>query len=317
MTTPETELSRDELKDMYQEMLLIRRFEDRMEDLFEEGLIPSSIHLYHGQEAVAVGIWNALSEEDMALTNHRPDGHIVAKGCDLGKTYAEFFGRQDGPCSGKGGTMHYCSVEDNFYGSNGIVGGNLPHAVGLGYANRLLDTDGIVVCSFGDGASNIGMFGESLNMSSLWDVPVLWVCENNQYAETTRVDTSTAGSIAERASGYDMPYETVDAMDVVEVYETVSEYGDVVRSGTPALLEMQCYRYKGHSRADEPYGPDHYRQEEEVKEWEQRDPIPNLADRIDLDNDEIEAIEAEIDSQLTEAAEFARNSPKQTPEGLQ
>lgn len=311
-----TELTRPELKEMYREMILIRRFESRLEDWYEQGLVPSSIHLYHGQEAVAVGMWKALSDEDIVLTNHRPDGHILAKGVDPGEVLAEFFGRRNGPCAGKGGSMHFCSVKDRFYGANGIVGGNVPHAVGLAYVDRFVDSDAIVVCSFGDGAANSGTFGESLNMSAIWDCPVLWCCENNQYAETTRVETSTAGSIAARAEGYDIPNTVVDGMNVQEVYNVVREYAETVRSGRPVLLEMECYRFRGHSRADDPYGPDHYRSEDEVRTWMKQDPIPRLADTIGLSDDEKTEIEAAIDDRLDDAVEFAKNGPKQTGEEL-
>lgn len=301
---------------MYREMVRIRRFESRLEDLYTEGLIPSSIHLYHGQEAVAVGLWQALTDDDVVLTNHRPDGHILAKGVDPGEALAEFFGRVDGPCAGKGGTMHFCSVTDGFYGSNGVVGANLPHAVGLAYGGRLLGEDGIVVCSFGDGAANHGTFGECLNMSALWDLPILWCCENNQYAETTPVEDSTAGRIASRGDGYDVPNAVVDGMDVTAVYEAASEYADVVRDGTPVLLELECYRLKGHSRSDDPYGPDHYRSEAEVAAWADRDPIDRLAADLDLDEADREAIEAGVADELDEAVEFARASPEQTPAGI-
>lgn len=313
---PETDLTGAELRELYEEMVLIRRFETRLERLYEDGLIPSSIHLCCGHEAVPVGLWAALEEADLALANHRPDGHVLAKGVDLEAVLAEYFGRAGGPCGGRAGSMHFCSVDDGFYGANGVVGGNLPHALGLAYATRLLDDDAIVVCAFGDGGANGGAFGECLNMSSLWDLPVLWCCENNRYAETTPVAESTAGSIAARADGYDVRSEVVDGMDVVAVYEAVRTHADVVRAGSPALLEFECYRFKGHSRADPPYGPDHYRDRAEVERWMERDPIPRLADDLGLTDAEVEETRAAVEARIDAAVEAARRSPRPDVEAL-
>lgn len=313
---PETNLTESELRERYEEMVLIRRFETRLERLYEDGLIPSSIHLCCGHEAIPVGLWAALEDTDIGLANHRPDGHILAKGVDLEAVLSEYFGRAGGPCGGRAGSMHFCSVDDDFYGAIGVVGGNLPHALGLAYANRFLDDDAIVVCAFGDGGANGGAFGECLNMSSLWGLPVLWCCENNQYAETTPVAESTAGSIAVRATGYDVHSEVVDGMDVVAVYEAVQRHAEAVRSGSPVLLEFECYRFKGHSRADPPYGPDHYRERAEVERWKERDPIPRLADDLGLTDAEVEETRDAVEARIDAAVAAARQSPRPDVEAL-
>lgn len=310
------ELARDELREMYREMVLIREFENRLEDLYTQDKIPSAIHLCNGQEAIAVGLAHAFDDHDQLLANHRPDGHIIAQDVDLDRMMAEYFGRQAGQCAGKGGSMHFCSVEDGFLGSQGVVGGNLPHAVGLGLAKRNTDTPGAVVCAFGDGASNGGTFGESLNLSATLGVPVLWICENNHWAESTHVSETTAGDIYERATGYDIKTVKADGMDVKTVYQTASEYLDYVRRGHPAFIEFSCYRFKGHSRADQEYGENHYRSEDDVSPWIDRDPIPSLAADLELSDEAIASVYSEVNADLDAAVAYADASDPQTPAGL-
>ncbi|MCW4021318.1 MAG: thiamine pyrophosphate-dependent dehydrogenase E1 component subunit alpha, partial [Candidatus Bathyarchaeota archaeon] len=234
---------------MYRKMLEIRRFEEKVWDLFGRNLIPGTLHLYLGQEATAVGVCANLQVEDYITSTHRGHGHCIAKGADLNKTMAEILGRKNGYCKGKGGSMHVADAAVGNLGATAVVGSAIPIAVGAALSCKLRKTKQVVACFFGDGASNNGIFHEALNMAAVWELPVVFVCENNLYAMGTRITNVTAiENIADRASGYGMPGVVVDGNDVVAVYQAAKEAVGRARSGGgPTLVECKTYRHKGHS----------------------------------------------------------------------
>jgi pyruvate dehydrogenase E1 component alpha subunit len=303
---------------MYRLMALARRFEEGVSEAYAEGFIGGFTHLYTGQEAVAVGACTALNHDDYAIATYRDHVHALARGSDPRRLMAELYGRTTGVCKGKGGSMHFFDAERYFVGGYGIVGGNLPIAVGLGLAIGLRGEDRIVICFFGDGASNQGVFHESLNMAKLWNLPVLFVCENNFYGIGTDVRTSSAfNEIYRKAQGYGIPGYQGNGMDVLAVREQCDDLVKRVREGGgPMLLELRCYRFQGHSMTD----PGRYRPRAEEELWRKRDPIPRLAKHLIkegmADQARLDAIHAEVDAQVAEAMEFARQSPEPGPEAL-
>jgi pyruvate dehydrogenase E1 component alpha subunit len=303
------------LLDMYRTMLTIRRFEEKCNYLFMQGRIPSTLHLYIGQEAMATGVCAHLDDKDYMLSTHRPHGHAIAKGVSLNAIMAELFAKKSGCCLGKGGSMHVGDMNVNALPAIAIVGGNLPIAAGMGLAARRLDTDRVAVCFFGDGAANEGAFHESLNMAAIWELPVVYVCENNLYGASTLYSrVSRLENVADRAAAYGMPGVVVDGMDVTAVYETAGQAIERARQGEgPTLIEGKTYRMVGHSRSD----PRNYRPKEEEAEWQARDPIPRLAQKLqalELATEEtLAAIEKEIVAAVEEAVAFAEESPDPDP----
>jgi pyruvate dehydrogenase E1 component alpha subunit len=260
------------LKTMLQEMHLIRAFEERAEQLYMQGKVHGTMHLSIGQEATAVGAANAMQEGDYLLNHHRGHGHCMAWGSDPNRMMAEFMGKETGYCRGRGGSMHIADVESNNLGANGIVAGGIPIAVGVGLSIKMRRTSQVCLVIFGDGAANEGAFHEALNMASIWTLPIVFLCENNQYAMSMPVQKAfNIENISQRAAAYGLPGVTVDGNDPLAVYSAVSEAAARARRGEGAtLVEAKTYRYKGHSKSDKQA----YRSREEVRFWqENRDPI--------------------------------------------
>ncbi|MBO9309788.1 MAG: thiamine pyrophosphate-dependent dehydrogenase E1 component subunit alpha [Chloroflexi bacterium] len=265
-------LGAETLKAMLQEMHLIRAFEERAEQLYMQGKVHGTMHLSIGQEATAVGAANAMQEGDYLLNHHRGHGHCLAWGSDPNRMMAEFMGKETGYCRGRGGSMHIADIESNNLGANGIVAGGLPIAVGVGLSIKMRRTSQVCLVIFGDGAANEGAFHEALNMASIWRLPIVFLCENNQYAMSMPVQQAfNIENISQRAAAYGLPGVTVDGNDVLAVYAAVSEAAARARRGEGAtLVEAKTYRYKGHSKSDKQV----YRSREEVRFWqENRDPI--------------------------------------------
>ncbi len=300
-----------QLQQMYRQMVTIRRFEEAVRDLYTSGQMPGLAHTSAGQEAVAVGACAVLRPDDYIVSNHRGHGHCIAKGASLDRMAAELLGKVTGYCRGKGGTMHIAAVETNNLGATGIVGGGIGTATGVGLSARLRGTDQVVVCFFGDGASNEGLFHESLNLAAIWQLPVVFLCENNQYGEYTAGRSVTAGTaIAERAASYGLPGGSVDGMDPLAVAEAVSLAVARARSGGgPSLLECVTYRFHGHHVGD----PGAYRTREELDAWRQRDPIPRFRSHLQaigvLGPDEADRLDGEAARAVEQAVVFAQQSP--------
>lgn len=309
-------IEKEILVHIYRKLLEIRRFEEKVWDLFGRNLIPGTLHLYIGEEATAVGVCANLRVDDYITSTHRGHGHCIAKGADLNKMMAEILGRETGYCKGKGGSMHVADAAVGNLGATAVVGSAIPIAVGAGLSCKLRKTDQAVACFFGDGASNNGTFHEALNMAAFWKLPVVFVCENNIYAMGTRISNVTAiDNIADRAAGYGMPGVVVDGNDVVAVYRAAKEAIERARSGGgPTLVECKTYRHKGHSRFD----PAKYRPKEEVEEWMRRDPIPRFRKKLIqegiLTREEADRIDQQVTKAVEESAEFAVDSPYPEPE---
>ena len=261
------------IEDLHRRMVRIRFFEESAGKIFEANKIPGFVHLYVGQEAVAAGVCVALRDEDQISSTHRGHGHLVAKGGDLAKMMAELMGKATGYCQGKGGSMHICDLELNMLGANGIVGGGIPIAVGAGFANKYRKNETVSVAFFGDGTTNIGAFHEAANMAAALKLPVLFVCENNEYAEyTQRSKTMAIDDVAQRAAAYGMPATIVDGMNALAVFEATVDALAAIRSGNgPAFLECKTYRYYNH-HGIQTLGMK-YRSDDEVALWRARDPI--------------------------------------------
>lgn len=305
--------------EMLRQMLRIRRFEERVLDLVAESTIVGSAHPYMGEEAVAVGACSALRRDDYVTGTHRSHGHILAKGGDLKRCMAELLGKATGYCKGKGGSMHLADFSIGMLGASGIVGSALPVAAGAALGAKLAEQDRVVVCFFGDGASNQGAFHEALNLSSLWKLPVVFVCENNQYAQSTNYRNSvSAETIADRAVSYNMPGVRIDGQDVLAVYETVGKAVARARAGQgPSLIEALTYRYFDHSVFMERLLHQSYRSKDEVEYWKGRDPISihrrRLVEHGILSEAAFADMEERVRAELDEAVRFAKESP--FPEG--
>ena len=303
---------------MYRQMLIIRRFEERSLELYKEGRIPGTIHPYVGEEAMAVGVCAALRTDDFITSTHRGHGHCIAKGGDVKPMMAELMARETGYCKGKGGSMHVAAMELGILGANGIVGGGLTIAVGAGLSARVRGTDQVTACFFGDGASNQGVFHEAMNMAAIWKLPVLFVCENNQYAISTPVTYSTSvPDISTRAAGYSVPGVTVDGNDVVKLYEVAVEAVARARAGEgPTLIEGKTYRWYGHSIWDDGA----YRSEEEVESWKKKDPNARLRALLEergiMSAEEALRLEEAVAQEVEEAVRFAEASPHPKVEAL-
>jgi pyruvate dehydrogenase E1 component alpha subunit len=293
-------------------MFTIRTFECKIRDLFTNGVIVGDLHLSSGQEAVAVGVCSNLRNIDTINTTHRGHGHCIAKGADVKRMMAEFFAKRTGLCKGKGGSMHLADLSVGMLGASAIVGGGIPTAVGAALSFKMRKTDQVAVAFFGDGATNQGTFHESVNLAAIWDLPVVFVCENNQYAESTPVSYAIrVKNIADRAAAYGIPGVLVNGMDILAVYEATNQAVKRARKGEgPTLLDCKTYRYEGHEVGD-PW--DLYRSKEEVEEWRQKDPIPTferkLIDGKTATQKEIDAIQKEVLGLIDTAVEYARESP--------
>ena len=315
-------LEKPMLMEMLRRMLRIRHFEERVIQLVERGEIVGAAHSYIGEEAVAVGACMALRDDDWMTGNHRSHGHPIAKGGDVRKAMAELLGKSTGFCKGKGGSMHLADFSIGILGESGILGSSIPTAVGAALGSRLQGNDRVAVPFFGDGASNEGAFHESVNLAAVWKLPVVFLCENNQYAVTSSFKTMVASdNIADRSAAYNIPGVLVDGQDAIAMYEAVSEAVARARSGQgPSLIEGRTYRYYDHSLGLNRIVRDPYRQDEEVEEWKRRDPI-DIHKQLLLSQDiatqtEIDEMEAEVMAEIDEATEFARQSPYPEPGAL-
>jgi len=312
--------SPDKVTEIYRIMLLIRCVEEKLKELNIEGLIPGFLHLSIGQEAVAAGVMAALKDGDYILSTHRGHGHCLAKGMTEYKLIAEILGKVEGCCMGKGGSMHLCDVKHGIMGTNGVVGANIPLAAGIAFALKYKGEEGVVACFFGDGASNTGAFHEGLNLAAVWKLPVIYVCENNLYAISTRITRVTLiRDIAERASSYGMPGVVVDGMDPLAVYEATLKAVKRARNGEgPTLIECKTYRFCGSYAAEPPAVERLYRSEEEVKEQMKRDPIKRveklLIESGYLTEVEIASLEEDIKARVKDAVEKAKAAPKPSVE---
>lgn len=306
-------LSDDTLTSLYRTMCTVRHFEYMADKLYAAGKVHGTMHLSAGQEAVAAGISLAVEPDDYLINHHRGHGHFIAKGAEINLMMAEFLGKDTGYNHGRGGSMHIADFQSNNLGANGIVGGGIPQAVGVGLALKMQKRKEICVCIFGDGAANEGVFHEAMNMVALWKLPVLYVCENNKYGMSMDVTRATAKlPIGQRADAYGIPWACVDGNDVVEVYDAMKTAVDHIRSGNgPYFVEAITYRYFGHSKSDRNL----YRSREEIEDWKQnRDPIVrftrNLLKAEVLGEAEVQEIDAQAEQVIVKAVEFAEASPE-------
>ncbi|MEJ2264816.1 MAG: thiamine pyrophosphate-dependent dehydrogenase E1 component subunit alpha [Anaerolineales bacterium] len=303
------------LQEALRKMYLIRYFEEKAEALYAMGKIHGTMHLSIGQEACAVGACLALQADDYILSTHRGHGHCIAKGGDPDLMMAEFFGKEAGYCRGRGGSMHIADLEGGNLGANGIVGGGIPVSIGVGLSIKMQNLKRVCLTFFGDGAANEGAFHEALNMAAIWKLPVIYFCENNQYAMSMPVTKALPiDRISQRADAYNIPGVTVDGNDLIEVYGAAQEAVDRARAGKgPTLIEAITYRYRGHSKSDR----QRYRTREEVKSWQARDPISNLSERLlafDLfDRETLNQISEEAQQTIEAAVEFAESAAEPDP----
>jgi len=311
-------MKKEQQLDLYYQMVLIRRVEERGAELYQAGKIGGFMHLYIGQEAVSTGLIAAREPRDRVITAYRDHGVALNCGISANEVMAELLGKVTGTSKGKGGSMHMASVEKNMWGGHAIVGGHLPIASGLALGDQYAGNDNVTICMFGDGATNIGYFHEALNVAKTWGLRVLWVCENNMYGMGTSVERASAVSeIRQRAEGYDMKSGRVDGMDVMKVCEASKEAIDYVRGNSqPYLLEAVTYRYRGHSMGD----PERYRKQDEVKKWQENDPIgifrKHLMEKKTATAKALDEIEARVEDEVNKAVEFAETSPEPSMEEL-
>lgn len=312
------DLSKEQVQEIYQKMLRIRQFEEAAAGMAREGIIYGSFHTSVGMEAVATAVAQALKPGDAIGSTHRGNGHFIAWDADLKRMFAECLGKGNGYCKGKGGKMHMAMTEPGVITANGIVGAGLPLGTGFGLHFKQRKSEHVAIAYFGDGAANQGAFHECVNMAAAWDLPVVYVCENNQYAISMSVkDSCSAENIADRGGAYGIPGVMVDGMDPFAVYEVVSEAVKRARAGEgPSIIECVTYRFRGHHEGD----PEPYRTPEEVEEWKAKDPIPRvkeaLLETFGVDAGELEQIEQQVEQEIREAAEHAQNSPWPAPETL-
>jgi len=313
-----TSMNRDEAFALYGQMLLIRRFEERSAQLYVEGKIGGFLHLYIGQEAVGVGAMSLLRPDDYFITSYRDHGYALARGTDPRPLLAELCGKATGISRGKGGSMHFIDVPRGNFGGDGIVGGHLPVAAGMGYGIRLKGTDQVCLCFFGDGAVNEGAFHEALNISALWDLPVVYIIENNRYGMGTALDrASSVKDLYQRGSAYGMPRREVNGMDLLAVREVLGEAIERARKEKrPTLIEAETYRYRGHSMSD----PGKYRTKEEVEQMMTYDPIfhwgKRLIEQERFSQPELDAVDKEVTAQVDAAVRFVEESPLPAAESL-
>jgi pyruvate dehydrogenase E1 component alpha subunit len=306
------------LLDWYRQMVLVRRFEQKCAELYQLGKIGGFLHLYIGQEATAVGSIGARRPQDHVITAYRDHAHALVVGADPKAVMAELLGKATGVSKGKGGSMHLASVEHNYWGGYGIVGGHIPLGTGLALAEKYKETDAVALCYMGDGSTNIGYFHESLNMAGVWDLPIIYIVENNQYGMGTSVArASAAPDMVTKAAGYAIAARKVNGMDVIEVYEATKQaIADIHAGHAPQFLEIITYRYEGHSMGD----PLRYRTKDEVEKWREDDPIGILERHLLGEKlatkEELEQIDEEVEAVVNEAVEFADQSPFPAPEAL-
>ncbi len=311
-------MDKSEHFDMYYQMVLIRLVEEEAARLYQQGKIGGFLHLYIGQEAVSTGLISGRKPQDRVITAYRDHGVAINCGLTSKEVMAELLGKATGSSKGKGGSMHIADVEKNFWGGHAIVGAHLPIAAGMALGDQYQNNDGVTICMFGDGATNIGYFHEAMNLSRVWKLPVLWVCENNQYGMGTAVDRASAVSeIRQKAEGYGIPNSRIDGMDVLKVREAGRAALEQIRSGDgPYFLEIITYRFRGHSMGD----PERYRQTDEVKKWQENDPIGiyrrYLIDQEISTAEELDQIDVTVEAEVVEATEFAESSPEPAPEDL-
>ena len=305
-------------RDLLRQMLLIRRFEDRCVELYSAGEIRGFVHLYIGEEAVAVGVNQALTADDNIVSTYREHGHALARGIPLDAVMAEMYGKITGCSHGRGGSMHLFDVSRRFYGGNAIVAGGLPLSIGFALADKLRGDQRVTVCFFGDGAVAEGEFHECLNLAALWDLPVLFCCENNLYAMGTALEREQAETdLALRAGTYGMPAWPVDGMDVIAVEKAARQAAEAVRAGGgPHFLELRTYRFRAHSM----YDPELYRDKSEVEEWRKRDPIDLLVGRMrdagELSDPDLVAMNEQLTAQIDESVSAAKAAPVEPVEDV-
>ncbi|WP_204668104.1 thiamine pyrophosphate-dependent dehydrogenase E1 component subunit alpha [Gracilibacillus alcaliphilus] len=305
-------ITEEKLVMLYKQMWSIRFFEEKVDEFFAKGMIHGTTHLAVGQEASAAGACAVLEERDMITSTHRGHGHCIAKGAEVNGMMAELFGRTTGYCKGKGGSMHIADVDKGNLGANGIVGGGIPLAVGAALTSNMKNKGYVVLCFFGDGASNEGSFHEAVNLASVWNLPVVFICENNQYGMSGSVkEMVNIEHIADRASSYGIPGLSIDGNDIMEVMNTVDEAVKHARGGNgPTLIEAKTYRWKGHSKSD----AKKYRTREEEKEWRDKDPIARLKEQLIAEGILTEAkarqLRDEAKREIEDSVEYAKNSPE-------
>jgi pyruvate dehydrogenase E1 component alpha subunit len=311
-------MKKEEYLELYHQMVLIRLMEEQAAQLYQAGKIGGFLHLYIGQEAVSTGLISARKPQDRVITAYRDHGVAINCGISVKEVMAELLGKVTGISKGRGGSMHMASVERNFWGGHAVVGAHLPIATGLALGDVYQKNDAVTICMFGDGATNIGFFHEALNLSKVWNLPVLWVCENNKYGMGTSVDRASAvPEIRQKAQGYDIPNSRVDGMDVMAVRKAALEVIEKVRGGGgPYLLEAVTYRYRGHSMGD----PERYRQVDEVKRWQEHDSIgifrTYLTNKKYYTDEELDRTDQLVEAEVEEAVQFAESSPEPAPETL-
>ena len=311
-------MEKKEYLDLYHQMVAIRRMEERAAELYQKGKIGGFLHLYIGQEAVSTGLIAPRTPDDRVITAYRDHGVAYNCGLSAREIIAELLGKATGCSKGKGGSMHMADVKKNYWGGHAIVGAHLPLAAGLALGDLYSKTPGVTICMFGDGATNIGYFHEALNLSKVWNLPVLWVCENNQYGMGTAVDRASAVSdIRKKADGYAILNDEVDGMDVLAVKEASAKMLEEIRAGGgPRFLEINTYRFRGHSMGD----PERYRKADEVHRYQENDPIGMFRKYLIAagiaSEEEIVKLEDVIEEEVRDAVEFAENSPEPAPEEL-
>ncbi|MBO9345102.1 MAG: pyruvate dehydrogenase (acetyl-transferring) E1 component subunit alpha [Chloroflexi bacterium] len=311
-------MDRESLIALYRQMVLIRIFEDRAAEMYAKAKIAGFLHLYNGQEAIAVGAVSALNPDDEIVVNYRDHGWALARGSSARAVMAELFGRVTGTTGGRGGSMHLVDVKNHFWGGYAIVGGHLPLATGLAVAAQYLKTGRVTLCSMGDGSTNIGTFHAALNWAKLWNAPIIFLVENNQYAMGTAYDVHSAVPMIQKAAGYNMYAEEVDGMDVMAVREAVCRAAERARRGDgPSFLNAVTYRYRGHSMAD----PDVQRDKAEIARWKELDPIKRFANEVLLKRNlvtpkDLESIQKSVEQEVEDAIAFADQSPEPPLESL-
>ena len=312
-------MNKEDYLNLYRKMYLIRLFEESCGENYSKGFIRGFLHLYIGQEAVAVGSIDSLEEKDFIVTHYRDHGHAIARGLSTNGLMAELFGKETGVSKGKGGSMHLFDSEKNFMGGHAIVGAQMPLAAGFALASQYRKEDSVTMVYFGDGATNQGTFHETMNLASVWKLPIVFFLENNFYGMGTSVERirSNGKSFSNMAEGYGIPSTIVDGMDVIAVKETTKEVVDKVRSGNgPALIEATTFRFQGHSMAD----PAKYREQSEVDEWRKKDPVESFPEYIISSNiaskEEIEDVKKSVEDEMNAAVKFATESNEPDLESL-
>jgi len=316
MLSPPAGLSSEAILKMYEQMLTIRRFEIVAKRELNSGRFPGFIHMYVGEESIAVGTCANLRTEDAVVGTHRSHGHCIAKGCDLKAMFAELRGAETGLSRGKGGSMHMMDVTKGMYGANGVVGGGFPMATGLGLGFKYKGTDNVSVCFFSDGASNQGTFHESVNLAAIWKLPVVYICENNGYAEDTPAFYSTSvKNVSDRAVAYSIPGEAIDGSDLFQVYSTTKKAIERARRGEgPTLIDAKCWRIYGHYQDD----PAHYKTKEYLRMQEEKDPVKRLAGFMQANGtasaEKLSEIEVKVEATIDDALARSLSDPMPKPE---